>query len=120
MGRTKIEWQEKEQREQMEMAQDVLGLLTRKPVAECLGDVGGMIRHLRSRPMPRPPGFARQELELAAFLDEVRTIGEALVASPVADALERELQELTFADACFAATQEFFDLLRRLDEPFGA
>jgi hypothetical protein len=105
-----------------EVAGDLFRDLTwqeRAPLKERLGNVRGMMKYLRSR----PSRFHKAELELLKTLRTLEVMGEALGLYDPNDADAVEGHEnaedrCLFEAGLFAATQEFFDLVERLDEPW--
>ena len=90
-----------------------------RSVKACVGELRGMIQELRTRPSPRQHGLAKLEREILTVLRKLREEGDELV-----DREERgesweesdELRRQRFHDLYFAATQDFFGLLERLDD----
>ena len=103
-------------------ASDLFQALTwqeRQPLKRRLGNVRGMVKHLRSR----PGRFHRSEIGLLKALKAVEEMGEALLASGEAQSVGEELawaeERCRFEDALFAVTEEFFELVEELDEPWS-
>jgi hypothetical protein len=118
MGRTKIEWMKEELKQEAEVARDLFGeLLAHKPVKECLGDVRGMLRHLKTRPLTKDRILSPEELELVECLRDMQAWGELLIEEEDGTP-EAEVEALLYAEMHFAMTQDFFQLLGDLGEAF--
>jgi hypothetical protein len=111
-----------EELEEAQVAQDLLQELSwqeREPMKRRLGNVRGMARYLRGR----PGRLHRSEIELLKTLRQIEEWGEALECfdperASMAEELHQAAERCHFEDALFAATEDFFDLIKRLDEPW--
>ncbi len=81
----------------------------------------GFIAQLKSRPEPEVPWLRKWERELLVTLRKARKWGDELRGSEEPGPLvqvARWNEEEHFREFYFAAAQDFFDLMDRLDEPF--
>ncbi|HUB06045.1 MAG TPA: hypothetical protein VMB50_03545 [Myxococcales bacterium] len=110
--------------EDTQVAADILRGLTwqdAEPLGRRLGNVRGMIAYLQSRPMPESRALARQELQMLESLRAVEAVGQELVnreAGDFAAELAFATDRCRFEELLFAASEEFFELVEWLDEPF--
>ena len=98
----------------------VLPFQENRPVEERLGQIRGMVQHLRSRPL-REGRRGKSELELLKFLEELQELGEAIAAQEAEDVDELialAIDRQRFEDLLYAATEDFFARLDELDEAF--
>ncbi|MHB8417400.1 MAG: hypothetical protein ACYDCL_04955 [Myxococcales bacterium] len=93
-----------------------------RPVTERLGRIRGMVKHLRTRPLPAGTYRSKAELELLQVLGRLLEMGEEL-AEDEPQVIEElgalALQRQLFEDLLYAATEDFFALVEELDEPYG-
>lgn len=92
----------------------------RAPLNERLGNVRGMMKYLRSR----PSCFHKAELELLKTLRLLELMAEVLGTfdpdtADAAECHENAEERCLFEAGLFAATQDFFRLVERLDEPWS-
>ena len=117
-------WQAPVLDEDAVVASDLLPGLTwqeHEPLERRLGNLHGMVEHLRSRPMPDSKAGARRELSLLEAIQKLVLWAEALEAREP-DGFSEELafdeERAHFEDAMFVVTEDFFEWLDSLDEPF--
>ena len=118
-------WQAPVLDEDAAVASDLLPGLTwqeHAPLERRLEVLHGMVEHLRSRPMPDSKAAARRELSLLETIQKLVDWVETLEAREEPDGFAEELafdeERAHFEDAMFAATEDFFEWLDWLDEPF--
>lgn len=110
-----------EELEEAQVGGDLFRDLTwqeQQPLEKRLGNVRGMMKHLRSR----PGKFHRAEIGLLRALKQVEELGEALLAARDGETVAEEIawaeERCRFEDLLFAVTEEFFELVDELDEPW--
>jgi hypothetical protein len=111
--------------EDAQVASDILHELTwqeQEPLERRIGNVRGMLRHLRSRPLSPGRFLSGEELTLLDTLETLEAWAELLgsrEAASVAEEMGCVAERGLFEAALFAAMTEFFALVDRLDEPWS-
>jgi hypothetical protein len=121
MNETGFEERSLRELEESQVGADLFRALTwqeQQPLEQRLGNVRGMLQYLRSR----PGRFHRTERELIQVLEGLVRWGEALLGSCDAESVPEEInwavERSLFEDTLYAATEEFFELVEKLDEPW--